>query len=231
MAPSTFDTHKFIRCLTDSGFKPVQAAAISDAFRDAQAKPVLAAKGDVDDLGHGPKNKSVPVFLLFLLAVGPLAAPAAEHEHHHHPHAGPEHTGHVHTGVQRHAHSAAGRPGKAARVGKTVYLKALDSMRFEPAVLNVKRGQTIRLIFSNEGQIPHEAVLGNAAEQRIHENEMQTAEKSGGVMDHHHPNAVSLEPGKSQELLWQFTRPGAFEIGCHLPGHYAAGMVGKIVVR
>jgi hypothetical protein len=52
MATITFDTHKFIRRLTDSGFLPDQAEAISDAFKDAQAEAELATKRDIDDLRH-----------------------------------------------------------------------------------------------------------------------------------------------------------------------------------
>ena len=42
MATITFDTHKFIRTLKDSGIPEAQAEAIAAAFREAQAeqKPV-----------------------------------------------------------------------------------------------------------------------------------------------------------------------------------------------
>lgn len=42
MATVTFDTHKFIRRLTDAGLPPEQAEAIAEAFQTAQneAQPV-----------------------------------------------------------------------------------------------------------------------------------------------------------------------------------------------
>ncbi|MGH8282154.1 MAG: plastocyanin/azurin family copper-binding protein [Gammaproteobacteria bacterium] len=30
--------------------------------------------------------------------------------------------------------------------------------------------------------------------------------------------------------MWTFTRDGTVEYACHDPGHFAAGMVGKIVI-
>jgi hypothetical protein len=31
-------------------------------------------------------------------------------------------------------------------------------------------------------------------------------------------------------FTWHFTEPGQTRFGCHLPGHYAAGMYGTITV-
>ena len=38
-------------------------------------------------------------------------------------------------------------------------------------------------------------------------------------------------PGKSGEIVWQFTRPGEFQFGCLIPGHFEAGMVGTVNVK
>jgi uncharacterized cupredoxin-like copper-binding protein len=32
-------------------------------------------------------------------------------------------------------------------------------------------------------------------------------------------------------LLWKFTRKGEFEFACLVPGHYEAGMHGRIIVK
>jgi len=50
MATITFDTHKFIRKLKDSGMPEAQAEAIADAFKDAQSEAELATKRDIDEL-------------------------------------------------------------------------------------------------------------------------------------------------------------------------------------
>ena len=40
----------------------------------------------------------------------------------------------------------------------------------------------------------------------------------------------SSAPGKTEEIVWQFTQPGEFHYGCLIPGHFEAGMVGRIKV-
>lgn len=37
-------------------------------------------------------------------------------------------------------------------------------------------------------------------------------------------DAITLGPGKTGELTYSFERAGTVEVGCHQPGHYAAGM-------
>ena len=57
--------------------------------------------------------------------------------------------------------------------------------------------------------------------QTAHEKEMAADEgmhMCGGV------DGVSVEPGKSAELLFTFAEPGTIFVGCHEPGHYAKGM-------
>jgi len=41
---------------------------------------------------------------------------------------------------------------------------------------------------------------------------------------------VHLAPGKSSQFGWQFTQAGEFYYGCLIPGHFDAGMIGKVVV-
>jgi uncharacterized cupredoxin-like copper-binding protein len=39
-----------------------------------------------------------------------------------------------------------------------------------------------------------------------------------------------VAPGKSGEMGWQFTQAGDFYYGCLIPGHFEAGMLGKVKV-
>lgn len=48
-------------------------------------------------------------------------------------------------------------------------------------------------------------------------------------MKHDDPNGVLIEPGKTADLTWKFTRDAELEIACNLPGHYEAGMLGHIL--
>ena len=49
-------------------------------------------------------------------------------------------------------------------------------------------------------------------------------------MEHREANAVSIAPGRTGEIVWQFSRAGVFEYACLIPGHLEAGMHGSIEV-
>jgi uncharacterized cupredoxin-like copper-binding protein len=99
-----------------------------------------------------------------------------------------------------------------------------DAMRFKPATIKVKRGETIRFLARNTGKVKHEMVLGTIGELKKHAELMRKFPE----MEHADPNQVSVGPGKTGELIWQFTRAGTFDFACLQPGHFEAGMVGKI---
>jgi uncharacterized cupredoxin-like copper-binding protein len=42
---------------------------------------------------------------------------------------------------------------------------------------------------------------------------------------------VHHKPGETGEMVWQFTKPGEFYFACLIPGHFEAGMVGKVTVK
>lgn len=135
-----------------------------------------------------------------------------------------QHHSTVHSDLEK---SAAGQPGKPEEATHTIEIKTLDSMRYDPSSITVNRGETLRLIVTNIGHLKHEATIGTAAEQQAHAAEM-TAEPD---MSHDSPNSVTVDPGQTKELIWRFDQPGQFEIGCHIPGHYQAGMVAEVTVR
>ena len=138
---------------------------------------------------------------------------------HRHDKSGKAHTGHGHVAA------GAGQPGKANRVTGTIRMQALDTMRYAPEKLTVKSGQTVRFIVTNAGKLKHEFAIGDAEEQRQHAEMM----KEMPDMKHDEGNAVSLEPGQTKELIWQFSHPGG--VACHLPGHYEAGMRAIVTVK
>jgi len=126
-----------------------------------------------------------------------------------------------------HAESAAGQPGKPEDATRTIEIKTLDRMKYDPASLTLNRGEIVRLVVTNTGRLRHEATIGSAAEQQAHAAEMKAAPD----ISHDSPNSVIVEPGQTKELIWRFDQPGRFEIGCHIPGHYQAGMIAEVIVR
>jgi len=124
-------------------------------------------------------------------------------------------------------HAAAlGKPGDPRKVTRNVNVEMNDAMRFRPDSIRVKRGETIRFIVRNTGKVKHEMVLGTIKELKEHAEMMRKFPE----MEHADPNQVSVEPGMTGELIWQFTRAGTFDFACLVPGHFEAGMVGKVRV-
>ena len=128
---------------------------------------------------------------------------------------------------QADGHAAAlGKPGDPLKVTRSVEVEMNDTMRFRPDSIQVKRGETIRFVVRNSGKVKHEMVLGTIKELKEHAALMRKFPE----MEHADPNQVSVDPGMTGELVWQFTRDGTFDFACLVPGHFEAGMVGKVRV-
>jgi len=129
-----------------------------------------------------------------------------------------------------HAKFAVGEPGnpkKPARVIQVVMREGDGKMMFIPARVEIKRGEQIRFMLRNSGELEHEFVLGTTEENVKHAKEMM----KNPDMEHDDPNARRLKPKKTDELVWRFTKRGTFEYGCLVPGHREAGMTGTIIVK
>lgn len=119
-----------------------------------------------------------------------------------------------------------GREGDPKKAKKTVKIEMADTMRFSPAVIHVKRGETVRFVVGNRGKLMHEMVMGTEEELAKHAELM----KKFPEMEHEAPYMAHVKPGTTQEITWTFTNPGTFRYGCLEPGHWEAGMKGSIVV-
>jgi len=135
---------------------------------------------------------------------------------------------HEHGATRVDAQTAWGIPGDAAHVQRTIEVRMRDDMRFEPAQIDVRRGETVRIVVINEGRLEHEFVLGTDATLDRHAAEM--AQTSGMHMHHDEPWMAEVLPGKRHDVVWTFNRDGTFMFACLVPGHYQAGMVGRIKV-
>lgn len=122
--------------------------------------------------------------------------------------------------------NAFGMRGDPKQVTRTIAIDMRDSMRFGPPKLRIKQGETVRFVIRNRGAMMHEMVLGTLDELKQHRDMM----KKFPDMEHDEPYMAHVGPGRQQQMVWQFTRPGEFHYACLIPGHFEAGMVGKITV-
>lgn len=106
---------------------------------------------------------------------------------------------------------------------RTVELTVHHS-QFSVGELRVRPGETVRFVLHNTDPIPHELIVGDQSVQDVHE--------AGTEAHHaHRPGEVSVAPGKTAVTTYRFgSAGGRLLFGCHLPGHWAYGMKGTIVV-
>jgi len=119
-----------------------------------------------------------------------------------------------------------GIAGDRAAVKRTIEIGMSDTMRFTPSRIEVRLGETVRLVHRNGGKLMHEFVLGTAQELQAHAALM----KKFPDMEHDEPYMAHVPPGKIVEIVWTFNRAGTFDFACLVPGHFDAGMVGQVVV-
>jgi uncharacterized cupredoxin-like copper-binding protein len=134
-----------------------------------------------------------------------------------------------------------GKAGDPRKVTRTVHVGMHDTMRFSASDAGTKRvgarggpsseirvnqDDTVKFVVANDGKTMHEMVIGTMKELKAHAELM----KKHPGMEHDEPYMAHVAPGKKEEIVWQFTKPGEFFYACLLPGHFEAGMIGKIVV-
>lgn len=141
----------------------------------------------------------------------------------------------AHDGAGRGAHAMAavkeqkpwGIAGDAKAATRTVEVAMGDDMRFRPGHIEVRRGQTVRFVIRNKGQLKHELVIGTKKELDEHAALMSKFPN----MEHDEPYMAHVAPGNAGEIVWNFNRWGEFGFACLVDGHYQAGMAGTITVK
>ncbi|MGH9155288.1 MAG: cupredoxin domain-containing protein [Acidimicrobiales bacterium] len=104
---------------------------------------------------------------------------------------------------------------------RTVVLTVRHS-RFEPDRVDVPVGTTVRFVVRNLDPIDHELIVGDEGTHRHHEV---------GREAHHHGEVdgeISVAAGATAVTTYRSATPGEVVFACHLPGHFAFGMVGTL---
>ena len=139
-----------------------------------------------------------------------------------------------------------GEKGKLSEISRTIEIKMYDNY-FEPNEIKIKKGETIKFIVINYGELVHEFNIATKEMHIKHQPEMmkmvenqillvdkidkkkmKEMAKKDHSMAHSHSNSVLLEPNQSAELIWKFSANTDLEAACNVPGHYQAGMIAKI---
>ena len=103
-------------------------------------------------------------------------------------------------------------------VDQTVEIRMVD-VAFKPDTVTVKAGTKVRFVFTNDGQLVHEAAFGDEAAQAAVESGKQPRD------------GPQVGINKTVSVVRTFSTPGNLLIGCHVAGHYAAGMKVRLTVQ
>lgn len=127
-----------------------------------------------------------------------------------------------------------GSSGNKAAQAENVTVKMVDNA-FSPTSIDVMAGHKVSFEFVNDGEVVHEAYIGDEAAQQDHAAEMKSGDTGHMEMggDGHSmgdPEVVTVEPGHTATMTRTFAEPGTVLIGCHRPGHWEAGMKATVMV-
>ena len=142
-----------------------------------------------------------------------------------------------------------GEKGDPNKVDRVIEIEMHDNYYY-PENIDVKKGETIKFIVKNLGNLVHEYNIGTKEMHIKHrpemmklvENEILMADKidrkkmkemskKDHSMGHSHANSVLLEPNETGEIIWKFSKNISLEMACNMPGHYQIGMVGQINLK
>jgi len=145
--------------------------------------------------------------------------------------------------------SMIGEKGDPKNVDRVIKIKMYDNY-YEPNLIEVKKGETIKFLITNLGEMVHEYNIGTKEMHIKHQPEMQKLidheiisydkidkkkmkemSKKDHSLAHSHSNSIMLEPKTQGEIIWKFSKDIELEMACNIPGHYESGMVGKIITK
>jgi uncharacterized cupredoxin-like copper-binding protein len=123
------------------------------------------------------------------------------------------------------AAASAAPPAAPSAAATRIEVSLQDTLRIEPATMTVPAGVPVTFVVTNAGAVQHEFVVGDEEVQAEHEEEM-----AGGHMEDEE-NAIDVPPGETKELTMTFAEAGETLAGCHVTGHYDAGMKAVITIE
>ena len=121
---------------------------------------------------------------------------------------------------------AFGRPGDPKKASRTVMVGMSDVACATPGDLAVRLGETVRFVVKNSGKQEHEMLIGSMRDLKEHAESVDT----DADVAHDEPYMTHVAPGKTQAIVWHFTRPGIFYYACHVPVLPGPGVIGRITV-
>jgi uncharacterized cupredoxin-like copper-binding protein len=95
----------------------------------------------------------------------------------------------------------------------------LTDMKIASSATTFVVGQPYTFVVTNHGAAAHEMVI---EKRGVVDQPLRSGDQEA--------EASNIQPDQTKTLMWTFTEPGEYQLACHIPGHYEAGMVLDIEV-
>jgi azurin len=132
--------------------------------------------------------------------------------------------------------------GAAAKAGRTVNLTGNDTMKYDVTTIQAKPGETLHIVLKNVGSMPKIAMAHNvvilkpgtdaaaftSAGMTNRDTEFIAPAQKANVL----ASTQLAGAGETVELTFKVpAKPASYDFVCTFPGHFAAGMHGKIIAK
>jgi azurin len=132
-------------------------------------------------------------------------------------------------------------PKAAAGAAKTFTVTGSDNMRFTPAVIRVKAGDTVKVTLKSVSAMPKMAMAHNFVLLKAGVDPAAVATAGATARDTNYVSpkskaqiiAASAMAGGGESVTVEFTAPavGKYTFICTFPAHFQGGMVGQLIVE
>ncbi len=139
------------------------------------------------------------------------------------------------------APKAAAKAAPKAGAVKTFNLTGTDTMKFAPAVIRVKAGDTVKVNLKTTSTMPKMAMAHNfvlltaGADPAAVATAGATARQTDFISPKSKPQIIAATSlaGGGETVTVEFTAPaaGKYTFICTFPGHFQGGMVGQLIVE
>lgn len=124
---------------------------------------------------------------------------------------------------------------------RVIEITANDQMKFSVTTIEAKAGEELKIILTNAGTLPKEAMAHNWVLLKAGSDSMAFSMAAMAAKDTDYiPAALKdqviahtalLGPRKSDEITFTVPAPGVYPFLCSFPAHFAVGMKGTLIVK
>lgn len=139
------------------------------------------------------------------------------------------------------AAAQAGAGSKGTNGARTVTLEGIDAMKFVPAAIQARPGETLRVVVKTTSNLPKVVMAHNfvllalGTDVTAFVNDAMKARATDFVPASRKAEVIAATglAGKGETVEVTFTvpkKPGKYTFVCTFPGHFAGGMTGTLIV-